>query len=211
MARTLGGIGQYLSGNIEGLVFVRRKGVTYMRAMPRKRKAGEWSEKQKEARNGFAAVIKYARLQKKYVIKPIWNKAVKNMTMSGWNLFVKSNRAAFNSLGQLSDHRKLHFSTGHLPLPNELTAAVDTENPSQIAVSWIDQMAGTEYGYDSLMAVIFIDGTNKVVNTGAKRWDCKATIENPTPEAEVVYLYLFFWNERHDSYSQDEVFAIKHS
>jgi len=71
MARTLGGIGQYLSGNIEGLVFVRRKGVTYMRAMPRKRKAGEWSEKQKEARNGFAAVIKYARLQKKYVIKPI--------------------------------------------------------------------------------------------------------------------------------------------
>src|SRR5664279_11336 len=155
MAKTLGGIGQFLSGNIEGLVFVRRKGVTYMRAMPRKRKAGEWSEKQKEARNGFAAVIKYARLQKKYVIVPIWNKAVQNLTMSGWNLFVKSNRAAFDSLGQLSDFRKLHFSTGHLPLPEKIKAATDAGNPSQIAVSWTNQLVGTEYGYDSLMAVIY--------------------------------------------------------
>ena len=211
MAKTLGGIGQFLSGSIEGLVFVRRKGETYLRAMPRKRKAGEWSEKQKEARNGFAAVIKYARLQKKHVIVPIWNKAVKNLTMSGWNLFVKSNRAAFDSLGQLNDPKKLHFSTGHLPLPYELKAATDPENPSQIAVCWTDQMVDTEYAVDYLMAVIYKDGVNKVVNTGAKRWDCKATIVNPTPEAEVVYLYLFFWNERHDSYSQDEVFAIKHS
>jgi hypothetical protein len=211
MAKTLGGIGQFLSGNIEGLVFVRRKGETYMRAMPRKRKASEWSERQKEARNGFSAVIQYARLQKKDMIVPIWNKAVKNMTMSGWNLFIKSNRAAFDALGQLHDPLKLHFSTGRLPLPEKIKAGTDTENPSQIAVSWTDQMAGTEYGYDSLMAVIYQDGANKVVDTGAKRWDCKATIENPTPEAEVVYLYLFFWNEKRDSYSPDQVFAITHS
>jgi len=168
-------------------------------------------EKQKEARNGFSAVIQYARLQKKKVIVPIWNKAVKNTTMSGWNLFVKSNIAAFDFLGQLSDPAKLHFSTGHLPLPNELTAVVDAENSSQIAVSWTDQLVGTGYGYDSLMAVIYQDGANKVVDTGAKRWDCKATIINPTPEAEVVYLFLFFWNPKKDIYSQDEVFAIKPS
>lgn len=71
-----------------------------------------------------------------------------------------------------------------------------------------DQMAGTEYVTDCLMAVIYKDGANDIVNTGFKRWDCKATIENPTPETEVVYLYLFFWNEKRDIYSQDQVFVI---
>ena len=59
-----------------------------------------------------------------------------------------------------------------------------------------DQMACTEWGTDCLMADNYKDGANEVVNPGFKRWDCKATIENPTPEAEFVYLYLFFWNEK---------------
>jgi hypothetical protein len=36
-----------------------------------------------------------------------------------------------------------------------------------------------------------------------------STIENTAPDAEVVYLYLFFWDEKQDIYSKDEMFAIK--
>ena len=70
-------------------------------------------------------------------------------------------------------------------------------------------MAVTEYDTDCLMAVIYIDGANEVVNTRFKYWDYKAMIENPRQEEEVVYLYLFFWNEKQDIYSQDQVFEIK--
>jgi len=52
MAKTLGGIGQFLSGSIEGLVFVRRKGVTYMRSMPRKREASEWMKNKRKPATG---------------------------------------------------------------------------------------------------------------------------------------------------------------
>ena len=210
MAKVLGGIGQFLSGSIEGLVFVRRDGETHMRSAPRKRKEGEWSEKQKKARIGFSTVIKYARLHKEKVIVPIWNKAAKGLTMSGYNLFVKANRSAFDSMGQLGDAGLLHFSTGHLPLPYLLSASVDAENPASIAVNWTDQMANAVYNNDCLMAVIYKDGANVVLNTGFTRKDCKATIENPTPDAQVVYLYLFFWNQKLDIYSIDQVFAIKH-
>jgi hypothetical protein len=63
-----------------------------------------------------------------------------------------------------------------------------------------DQMAGTEYGTDCLMAVIYKDGVNEVGNTRFKRWDCRATIENTTLKAEAIYLHMFFWNEKQKNY-----------
>ena len=233
MAKVLGGIGQFLSGSIEGLVFVRRDGETHMRSMPRKRKEGEWSEKQKKARIGFSTVIKYARLHKEKVIVPIWNKAAKDLKMSGYNLFVKANRAAFDALGNVGHPELLHFSTGSLALPYRLWAEANAENPHSMAVSWTDHLAGSKSGNDSLIAVIYQNKAKEVADTGVKRktvkltrsaeiWkecklvdtgftrkDGKATIENPTPDAGDVYLVLFFWNKGLDQYSDDQVFAIK--
>src|SRR5665647_2552458 len=117
MAIVEGGIGKYLSGSIEGMVMVKGKFRTYMRSMPRERKASEWSEKQKQQRNGFGSLIRYAGEQKYRVIIPIWNKAAENINMSGFNLFVKANRAAFDAEGKVRNPALLHFSTGELPLP----------------------------------------------------------------------------------------------
>ena len=208
MAIVDGGIGQYLSGSIEGLVFVKGKKRTYMRSMPRERKASEWSEKQREARNGFREVIKFAARHKKKVIFPIWNKAAEDLAMSGYNLFVKSNRAAFDAQGNLSKPELLHFSTGTLALPYRLCAEADVQDPNSIVVSWTDQLAGSLNGDDCLMAVVYQDGDKGIVNTGFTRKDGKATIANPTPEKGEVHLFLFFWNKELDIYSPDQVFKI---
>lgn len=232
MALVTDGIGKYLSGSIEGLVFVKGKDFSYMRGTPRVRKAGEWTEKQREARKGFQSVINFANAHKTNVIVPIWNKAAKDLPMSGYNLFVKANRAAFDSQGNVGHPGLLHFSTGPLALPYRLWAEADAENPYSMAVSWTDQLAGSASGNDSLMSVIYQnidkgavdtrnrrkDGTMKrsavtqeeymLVDTGFLRKDGKATIENPTPEAGDVFLTLFFWNKEMDQYSNDQVFTI---
>jgi hypothetical protein len=208
MAIVDGGIGQYLSGSIEGLVFVKGKKRTYMRSMPRERKASEWSDKQREARNGFREVIKFAARHKNKVIVPIWNKAAEDLAMSGYNLFVKANRAAFDAQGKLSKPELLHFSTGNLPLPYRLWAEADGQDPHSIAVSWTDQLGGSSNGEDCLMAVIYQNGDKGIVNTGVTRKEGKATLANPSPEKGEVYLFLFFWNKALDMYSIDQVYKI---
>ena len=232
MALVTDGIGRFLSGSIEGLVFVKGKDNTYMRSMPKVRKASEWTEKQREARKGFQSLIKFANAHKTNVIVPIWNKAAKDLAMSGYNLFVKANRAAFDAQGNVGHPGLLHFSTGPLALPYRLWAEADAENPHSMAVSWTDQLAGSASGNDSLMSVIYqnkdkgaVDTGNKrkdgkmkrsavtqeeymLVDTGFSRKDGKAILENPTPEAGDVYLILFFWNKQLDMYSADQVFTI---
>lgn len=232
MALVTDGIGRFLSGSIEGLVFVKGKDFTYMRGTPRVRKASEWTSKQQEARNGFRAVIRFANAHKTNVVVPIWNKAAKDLKMSGYNLFVKANRAAFDTQGNIGHPELLHFATGPLALPYRLWAEVDAENPQSMAVSWTDQLAGTASGNDCLMSVIYQNTTKELVNsdvrqkngklirspdlwkecklvdTGFLRKDGKAILANPTPEAGDVFLFLFFWNKELGTYSADLVFTI---
>ena len=208
MATVTDGIGKFLSGSIEGLVFVKGKYKTYMRSMPRERKASEWSEKQKETRSGFKSVVRFAVKHKKKVVVPIWNKAAEDLNMSGYNLFVKANRAAFDAQGNVGKPELLHFSTGALALPYRLWAEADAQNPQSISVSWTDQLAGSANGDDCLMAVIYQNGDKGIVNTGFTRKEEKAILANPTPDAGEVYLYLFLWNKELDMYSEDQVFNI---
>jgi len=209
MARVTNGIGMYLSGSIEGLVFVKGKHATYMRALPRLRTASEWSEKQKQARKGFGSVNSFAKEHKLEVIVPIWNKAAQNMAMSGYNLFVKNNRAAFDAQGNVNNPALLHFSKGELALPYRLWAEKDAQNPGSISVSWTDQLSGSANGDDCLMAVTYQNGDKGIVDTGFTRKEGKATLANPTSQAGDVFLFLFFWNPRLDQYSDNQVFAIK--
>lgn len=209
MAIVDGGIGEYLSGSIEGLVFVKGKGRTYMRSTPRAREASEWTQKQKEARNGFREVVKLAVSHKQNLIVPIWNKAAQNLNMSGYNLFIKTNRAAFDAQGNLSKPEMLRFSTGPLALPYRLWAEADAQNPGSISLSWTDQLAGSSNGDDCLMAVVYQNGDKGVFNTGFTRKEGKAVLANPTPQDGDVYLYLFFWNQEQEMYSADQAFAIK--
>ena len=235
MALVTDGIGRSLSGSVEGLVFVKGKDFSYMRGTPRVRKSSEWTLKQQEARNGFRAVINFANAHKTNVVVPIWNKAAKNLKMNGYNLFVKSNRAAFDPQGNIGHPELLHFSTGPLALPYRLWAEADADNPHSMNVSWTDQLAGSASGNDHLIAVIYQNKVKELVNTdvrqkngklirsaeyfkeckpidtGFLRKDGKALLVNPTKVAEDVFLFLFFWNTELSQYSDDQVFTIVQS
>ena len=208
MAKIIGGIGENLSGSLGGLVFVKRIGANHLRSRPRPRDASEWSDEQKQVRAGFRALIRYASSQKAWLIDPIWNKAAKGTSMSGYNLFVKQNRAAFDALGKVSDPALLHFSTGNLLLPYMLSALLNTDNPGSIDISWSNQLSGSKYGDDSLMAVFYNGKAGRMADTGFKRNEGRATIVHPSPHAEGVFLYLFFWNKKLDMYSDDQVFKV---
>jgi len=116
MARVTKGIGKAFSGRIDNLVFVSHGERTYVRTLPRERKPSEWSVDQKNHRECFAIVMKYASRMMNSFVKPIWNKAATD-TMSGINLFVKANKPAFGMKGRVEDPSMLRFSAGSLPAP----------------------------------------------------------------------------------------------
>jgi len=209
MARVTSVIGETISGNVRGLVYVKRNGATYVRVMPEKRKAGEWSPDQKTNRHRFKYISLYATRHKKLVIDPIWKKHAKQLHRIGRNMFLEANNGAFGPYGQVEDPEKLHFSTGPLPLPNLIRAELDTETHQTISVRWTDQLAEEQYDNDCLMAITYLQEPITIVNTGFTRKDGKATIAYPNPLGGEVYLFLFFWNPTLDIYSPDHVSIIK--
>ena len=210
MARVTSVIGESLSGNVGGLVYVKRNGTTYVRVMAEKRKASEWSEDQKANRHRFKYISLYAGRHKKLVIDPIWKKHAKELNKIGRNMFIQANNGAFGTFGQVADPEKLHFAIGPLPLPNLIRAEMDIETHQSISVTWRDQLAEEKYDDDCLMAITYNQEPFAIVNTGYTRKDGKAIIAYLYPLAGEVYLYLFFWNTKLDIYSPDHVSIIKH-
>jgi hypothetical protein len=209
MTKVKGRIEEVLSGKVGGIVFVQMRGQTYVRSSPRKRNPKDWSEDQKAHRTRFSCLINFAKQFKGKVIFPIWNKAALGSNMSGYNLFVKTNNPAFDAQGLLADPGSLHFSQGALPLPYQLTAKLNTANPQLIDVSWKNQMAGTANDQDCLMAVFYSGDTfTDPINTGFKRRDEQVQIQLPPNSEPESYIYVFFHNEKQDSYSNDQFFTI---
>jgi len=209
MTKVKGRIEEVLSGKVGGIVFVQMRGQTYARTSPRKRNPKDWSESQKAHRSRFTALIHFAKKFKKKVIVPIWNKAALNSQMSGYNLFVKTNNPAFDAQGQLADPGSLHFSQGPLQLPYQLKAKLNTVNPQLIDVSWKNQLQGTEYDMDSLMAVIYSGDTfSDPEDTGFKRRDEQVQLSLPPDSGLDPYIYLFFYNKKQEIYSNDQTFCL---
>jgi len=209
MAKVKSVIGESLSGNVGGLVYVKRNGTTYVRVMAEKRKASEWSKKQKANRHRFKYITLYAKMYKKLVIDPIWNKHARELNKIGYNMFIQANNGAFGVFGQVEDPEKLHFAIGSLPLPNLIRAEIDIETHQSISVRWTNQLADDQYDDDCLMAITYTQEPNTIVNTGFTRKDGKAIITYPYPLDREVYLFLFFWNKKLDIYSPDHVSIIK--
>jgi len=208
MARVNNILGKGLSGRIGNLVFVNSCGITYVRALPRERKPSEWSADQKKHRDCFAGVVKYASRMMVPFIKPIWNIADPN-SKRGFNLFVKANKPAFGTNGNVTDPGLLRFSAGSLLLPVGLNAVLSTSNLIVINVNWKNKMVGSRSS-DRLMVVFY--NTHELlvpVETGFTRKDEQAQIPIPENHGKEIYLYLFFKSADEILYSNDKVFKIE--
>jgi len=208
MARVTKGIGRAFSGRIDNIVFVSYGERTYVRTLPRERKPSEWSVDQKNHRQCFAVVMRYASGMMNSFVKPIWNKAATD-TMSGINLFVKANKPAFGTKGRVEDPSLLRFSTGSLPLPSDVKVVMSPEGTNVVMATWKNQITNPVRSLDRLM-VVFYDTHElmKPIQTEFMRKDEQAKLNLPDNTGKEIWLYLFFGSADQTAYSNDHAFKI---
>lgn len=191
-----------LSGRLGNIVLAKWNDIKVVRTLPRKRKAGEWSEKQIAHRKCFSAVNAFARKSREALIKPIWNPAATGH-YSGYNIFIKANKPAFEPAGELIDPRLLKMTTGKLPLPFNIEATYKCGDSVTIDISWENApAAGTEHDTDKVMIILFrnLSYTNPI-ETGFVRSEGNAHIELPPNYSNMECVYVFFRNQKENEFS----------
>jgi hypothetical protein len=207
MARITGGIGKFVSGKLESVVFVQREGMTYIRKLPEYTK-NSWTPRQKLHRERFRLVNAFCRQHQMRIIIPIWNLVPGKG--SGYNRFLKANMPAFGLDGQLADRAMLHFSDGMLPLPFHFMVEMKIGENDKISVSWYnDTFNSIWFDQDELMLVpAYADGFGEPVNTGMKRKASNVSLALPTGPSKVEAVYLFFASTDRKRYSPDRYFEL---
>jgi hypothetical protein len=207
MARITGGIGKYVSGKLESVVFVQREGMTYIRKLPEYTK-NSWTPRQKLHRERFRLVNVFCRQHQMRIIIPIWNHVPGKG--SGYNRFLKANMPAFGLDGQLADRAMLHFSDGILPLPFHFMVEMVMDENDKINVTWEnDTLNNSKYEQDELMMVpAYTNGFGEPVNTGCRRKAAKVVIALPAGPSKVEAVYLFFASNDRKRYSPDRYFEL---
>jgi len=190
MARLKRGIGSMLSGKADGMVFVQLDGETYMRTAPRRTKSS-WTPKQLLHRKRFREVTSFCNQFQFSLIPQIWKLAGKKL--NGRNLFLKTNMPAFAMDGSLADPKMLRFSTGKLPLPQQLKAERTAVESTTIAVSWNnDPYLDPQRLTDHLMAISAGNGNySYLTSTGLVRGAMNGSFELPPHPIGATHLYMF--------------------
>lgn len=207
MAKVLGGIASSLSGKAEGTVFVQFNGSVYTRRAPQYRKSS-WTANQAAARKRFAAINHFCRQFNDSVIPLIWKPAA--IKMGGHAFFLKTNMAAFDAEGNLSDPQLLKLSTGRLTWPEGFSVKRKEGEPNTIEVSWeVDQVLGGIHLKDELIVISAGEGKySDILETGITRGMLAGSFELPKLEAETSHLYLFFGSRDRRNYSESRCMEI---
>lgn len=206
-------LGEYVSGRIGNVVFVRTKTKSYVRKAPNCEKTN-WSENQRLYRNRMRNVAILWRSLKFDMIAEIWRVAGAqnpHQAMNGYALFVKENIPAFNIDGSLIDPLCLVVSNGKLVGSQHLNVEQSGDVPSRIIVSWVnDPNCKPPRLEDQLMAMGYKKEVfSNVENTGLYRKDLEGAflVPDPLPETDATHLFLFWCSDDHQ-YSKSESFAI---
>jgi len=204
MARIKGGVSR---GKIGGIVRTGWNGIQVERSLPQRPK-NAWSEKQLLHRKRFKAINEYCRKYKYTLIPQIWNLTAEYG--HGYNAFLKANSPAFALDGQLTAVEKLHFSTGELPLPQQIAAKRSDTDPSKVEVSWMnDENLSPVFSHDELMMVAgFADHFTAPIATGVLRKKGEGLIDLPEDYESIKGIWLFFRANKKDGYSWDQYFGI---
>lgn len=200
--------GAGISGKLNQVVFYQRKGKTFVRALPiRKNKTDSPAQRLNKQR--FGAMLRFAQ-QFKYVLIPqIWNQASKSLT--GTQLFMKTNKGAFDAEGQLPDPRLVQLSIGKLHLPQELAVKPAGEGSTLMNVSWYPDFGGSDLAWwDELLVVASGEGQySDIHSTGIHRGENAGSFEIPQMEVPISHLYLFFGSLDKRHYSESQCFELR--
>ena len=194
--------GGRISGRIANIVYAK----DVARSRPRKRKASEWTPAQKLQRLRYRAVVDLYRKLRNSVIYPVW-KHIDKIGYTAYNLFISENMAAFDTEGKIKDPSMLKLAIGELPRPFNMSAVINSGEPTKVEISWEnDEAIDPERELDHLVAV-FYNGKrfSRPVSTEFLRKEEAATLAFPENYGPGSYVYIFFGNRRQDAYCESWV------
>lgn len=201
MAKIKKGILGGFSGSIGPVIGGSWKGIPYMRSKP-----GKYSypptEKQSRYWIKFAAQISFAKSLMHSIIKPIWDQ--KAVMMSGFDLFVKTNKDVYDDTGAICNFSLLKLSLGDLPLPANIAVANTAGGDGDIDITWIDNSGVGSAAATDRLSVVTLNGNEPVVfkELTFTRKEQHATIKSPYKTGDSVHLYLFFCDVKNAIYSE---------
>lgn len=206
MAQVKDIFGTGISGKINQVVFYQRKGKTYIRSLPVRHHKND-SPAQILNRQRFGAMLSFVKQFKFVVIPQIWNQASRSLT--GNQLFIKTNKGAFDAQGNIPDPGKIQLSIGRLHLPDGIKVTPQ-EDPLLMGVSWYPDAAvgGVAY-WDELMAISYGEGQySDLKATDIHRGENSGVFELPPLTIPISHLYLFFGSMDKRHYSESICFEI---
>lgn len=199
--------GNYATGKVGTVSLYQLRGKTIMRSLPVKRREGR-TENQLRNQNRFGEIRKFCNLFKKVLIPQIWNDVA--TTSSGYHLFMKTNSAAFDKDGILTDPAKVVLSMGKLTLPKAMQAQRTVSGSNTISLKWENEPElGGSTLRDKLMVISSGDGKYSDIEfTRLTRRDLNGTFELPELASAASCIYLFFESIDQRYYSQSICLAI---
>jgi len=199
--------GNDVTGKVGNVSFYKLRGKTVMRSLPGKRRKQQ-TPKQLRNQNRFQEIRKFCNLFKHVVIPQIWNGVA--TTSSGYHLFMKSNSAAFDEDGMLTDPQKIILSKGELIFPAGMEVYRTSPGSSAIQVKYETKpVISGKSSKDKLMVISYGEGKfSEIKDTGITKWSLDGTFELPELDTPASHIYLFFESQDQRYYSDSMCFEI---
>ena len=162
---------------------------------------------QQQQRSRMKDVTLFYKVVRQSPLAGIWRQAAYAQGMTGINLFVKSNIAAFSGNGRVTDYEKLHFSFGGLP-QGDCFRVVGGSSGISLDIYWENATLLNEGRCaDRFMAVVLFENDEFIAYTDLgsiyPRSGCHALIRLPEGYPRPRRVYCFFAAVNGKDYSGD--------
>lgn len=199
-----------ISGSVGNLVFYQRNGINYVRTKPSSHKDAK-TDKQLIARGRFAGSNRFYDMIKVDIFRQVWKMAAKGTGKNAKNLFTQHNIYAFGKDKEVVDYGRLRFSSGLLPLPDNIQ--IERHNKRDYLLQWdYDATKAIGAPNDRLYIVELRqedqqeDHTTVFYETGIYRSEGKALFSTSYDSDNKTQLYCFWGNEQDSSFSDSYYF-----
>lgn len=182
----LGGV----SGKVGPVIGSSWKGIPYLREIPQS-VADPRTKAQLDVRKRFGSVSKLASSMLSTIVQPLNNRFAHGM--SGYNLFCKRNKAAFNETTGEFVPENLTISKGKLGSTTINDAETTTD---EFIVYWDSNLEGDFQQMSDLAYVAVIDDKGEVIATSSgvenRAQECVNIVLPTLPEGTKLNIYLSF-------------------
>ena len=202
---------QKLKGKIGNLIFYQARGQNRMRSQNQIKRVPKTAT-QILQQNRIRASVSFYRANQNDGLSHIWRQEAKDKVMSGYNLFLSKNLAAFDQEHRIRDYGMLHISCGKLELPAHLQ--VTSYESGYIHLNWDniipeDSARNQDFLHAKWMNAKGNFSLQKVTIKNIRRKDKEAHLAVPEAGKEEIHLYLYFSDEEGDQFSPDKYFHLQ--